>query len=90
MTSREVEELAREVGREFPGEAYDLVKRNCNSFADAFCERLLGHGIPGWVNRLSYFGASLDHRFDVLGRKTHPEHGSSSPFWSSQAVGLRV
>ena len=32
---------------EFGPDAYNVLLRNCNHFADAFCRRLLGKGIPG-------------------------------------------
>merc|ERR1712157_218956 len=30
--------------------------KNCNHFSDKFAKSLLGHGIPGWVNRLAFIG----------------------------------
>eukprot|EP00002_Diphylleia_rotans_P008183 TRINITY_DN1791_c0_g4_i1.p1 TRINITY_DN1791_c0_g4~~TRINITY_DN1791_c0_g4_i1.p1 ORF type:complete len:228 (+),score=15.50 TRINITY_DN1791_c0_g4_i1:305-988(+) len=57
MSSREVERLLDEMGREFTGSSYHLVNRNCNHFADEFCRRTMGRGIPGWVNRLAFMGS---------------------------------
>jgi len=45
---------------EYPGDDYDLLRRNCCHFADDFCKRLGTGGIPGWVHRLARLGASVD------------------------------
>ncbi|KAJ6935427.1 hypothetical protein NC652_010441 [Populus alba x Populus x berolinensis] len=37
------QEILRELCREWPGDAYDLLAKNCNHFCDEFCERL---GVP--------------------------------------------
>jgi hypothetical protein len=36
------------------GCSINLIIRNCNHFADDFCRRLMGRGIPRWINRLPY------------------------------------
>ena len=41
---------------EFGPDRYNLIKRNCNHFANALVWRLLGRTIPGHVNRLADFG----------------------------------
>ena len=33
-----------------------ITDRNCNSFSDDLCRRLVGRGLPKWINRLAYFG----------------------------------
>jgi hypothetical protein len=33
--------------------------RNCNTYADALCQLLLGKPIPGYVNRAAYLGSFL-------------------------------
>jgi len=45
--------IIAELRGEFPGNSYDLVTRNCNTFSDELCRRLCGQGIPSWVNRLA-------------------------------------
>ena len=42
----------------FPPGSYDLCKKNCNHFAEAFCQALVGVSIPPWVNRAAGFGSS--------------------------------
>ena len=40
----------------FGGEDYNLIRKNCNSFANALCWKLLQKTIPGHVNRLADIG----------------------------------
>eukprot|EP00850_Spirogloea_muscicola_P024731 SM001396S00200 [mRNA] locus=s1396:623:1985:- [translate_table: standard] len=48
--------LVVELKREWQGRQYDLLKRNCNHFCDAFCQRLGVGRIPPWVNRIANAG----------------------------------
>lgn len=41
---------------EFGPDRYNLIRRNCNHFANALVWRLLNRTIPGHVNRLADFG----------------------------------
>ncbi|GJN00750.1 hypothetical protein PR202_ga17954 [Eleusine coracana subsp. coracana] len=46
-----------DLAADFPGDAYNLVSRNCNHFCDAACRRLVRAArIPRWVNRLAKIG----------------------------------
>ncbi|KAF8008736.1 hypothetical protein BT93_K2401 [Corymbia citriodora subsp. variegata] len=51
-----VNQILRELSREWPGHTYDLLSRNCNHFCDEFCERLGVPKLPGWVNRFAHAG----------------------------------
>ncbi|XP_052187243.1 uncharacterized protein LOC127798010 [Diospyros lotus] len=51
-----VNQILRELTREWPGYSYDLLSKNCNHFCDEFCERLGVPKIPGWVNRFAHAG----------------------------------
>ncbi|KAH1089830.1 hypothetical protein J1N35_017087 [Gossypium stocksii] len=51
-----VNQILRELSREWPGSSYDLLSRNCNHFCDDFCERLGVQKLPGWVNRFANAG----------------------------------
>ena len=48
--------LAQDLRDEFGPDRYNLIRRNCNHFANALVWRLLGRSIPGHVNRLADFG----------------------------------
>ena len=58
LSRAEVRALMSDLAAEFPGDAYNLVSRNCNHFCDAACRRLVAGRarIPRWVNRLAKIG----------------------------------
>lgn len=74
LSPGDVAGLISELLDEFPGDSYDLLRRNCCHFADEFSRRLGAGRIPGWVHRLARVGALVD---DVLQRfsKAHGQHG---------------
>lgn len=45
---------------EYPPGGYDLLRRNCCTFAEDLCIRLGVGGIPSWIHRLARIGASLE------------------------------
>jgi len=45
-----------EMRQQWPGEEYDIFRRNCGTFANALCHRLGVGGIPVWVNQLAEEG----------------------------------
>ncbi|XP_022724151.1 desumoylating isopeptidase 2-like [Durio zibethinus] len=51
-----VNQILRELSREWPGSSYDLLSKNCNHFCDEFCKRLGVQKLPGWVNRFANAG----------------------------------
>ncbi|XP_052157537.1 deSI-like protein At4g17486 [Oryza glaberrima] len=56
LTRAEVRAVMADLAADFPGDAYNLVSRNCNHFCDAACRRLVRARIPRWVNRLAKIG----------------------------------
>lgn len=62
----------------FPKGSYDLLNKNCNSFSDAFSERLLGVGIPKWINRLANAGSTLSAVIPVRTGKPKPRNAIES------------
>jgi len=59
LSKVEALQTVKELAREWKGQEYDLVNHNCNDFCEALSIKLLGVGIPAWVNRLARFGAGL-------------------------------
>ncbi|XP_010255243.1 PREDICTED: deSI-like protein At4g17486 [Nelumbo nucifera] len=59
-----VNQILRELSREWPGDSYDLLSKNCNHFCDEFCERLGVPKLPAWVNRFANAG---DAAMEVAG-----------------------
>jgi len=55
-TTGDVRNIIDSMLSDWPGQGYHLLSRNCNHFSDAFLMRLLGFGLPPWINRLAYVG----------------------------------
>lgn len=51
-----VNQIFRELTREWPGHTYDLLSRNCNHFCDVLCERL---GVPKLPGKAYYLGIRI-------------------------------
>ncbi|KAK1303461.1 hypothetical protein QJS10_CPB11g00794 [Acorus calamus] len=56
LSNSKVNQILRELSREWPGNSYDLLSKNCNHFCDLFCERLEVPKLPAWVNRFANAG----------------------------------
>jgi len=56
----EIAMLISDLIEEYPGDDYDLLKRNCCHFADEFTQRLGCGRIPKWIHRLARLGARVD------------------------------
>lgn len=56
-TSRDLDRVLDELREQFKGESYHLLTMNCNSFAEALLQRLVGKSLPGYVNRMAYLGS---------------------------------
>lgn len=59
ITPRELQRVIDELSDEFPGNSYHPLTRNCNTFSNELCMRLLKTGIPSYVNRLANVGSAL-------------------------------
>ena len=56
MSEAEVRSLMEELGKDYRGNAYNLITKNCNHFCNRVCIKLTGNPIPNWVNRLARIG----------------------------------
>ena len=45
---------------EYPGQGYDVFRRNCCHFAEDLCERVGVQKLPDWIYRLARIGAAAD------------------------------
>lgn len=55
-SANDVSRVVKELRELFAPGTYDLLEKNCNTFSQAFCDRLIGVEIPRWVNRLANTG----------------------------------
>merc|ERR1712224_741344 len=60
MSLEDVKLLLEQLGSEWPGASYDLLRRNCCHFCDDFCQKLGVGPIPQWVTNLAGAGATVD------------------------------
>jgi len=65
LSPEDIADIISQMIEEYPGDDYDLLRRNCCHFADDFCQRLRVSRIPGWVHRLARVGAGLDGALQV-------------------------
>jgi hypothetical protein len=51
LSALEVNCLIASLKREWHGEDYHLLERNCCSFADVLCQEIVGEPVPNWLTR---------------------------------------
>jgi len=59
LSEKEIERVIEELSNDYPGNGYHPLTKNCNTFANELCLRLVKKGIPGYVNRLANLGSTL-------------------------------
>uniref|UniRef100_A0A834R1V6 Desumoylating isopeptidase 2 n=1 Tax=Sarcoptes scabiei TaxID=52283 RepID=A0A834R1V6_SARSC len=55
----DVRQIVKEMGKEFKGDKYHLLHKNCNHFSDHFLKYLCGKNLPPWINRLAYLSTCV-------------------------------
>jgi hypothetical protein len=56
MSSSEIDAVVNDMRQDYPGNRYNLLGCNCNSFANELCRSLINKSCPGYVNRLARLG----------------------------------
>jgi deubiquitinase DESI2 len=59
-TSSELDRILDELRPAFGGDKYNLLNRNCNTFSEALCLKLVRRSIPGFINRLATIGSYVE------------------------------
>jgi len=62
ITSVTVADLSRileDMRQNYRADTYDILNQNCNHFTNDLAHRLLGTGIPNYVNKLAKFGGFI-------------------------------
>jgi len=82
MPPSEFRTFIESVASEYHGDTYHLITKNCNHFTDDIACRMTGKHIPGWVNRLAWFGnlcsCLLPESLQVTSVKQLPEYHAST------------
>jgi len=81
-----VNQILRELSREWPGHSYDLLSKNCNHFCDEFCEKLGVSKLPGWVNRFAHAG---DTAAEIVGNTAFRMRQAKTEIVSASKVAYR-
>ena len=91
LSSAEIEEVIRRISSNFfSGDEYHLLTQNCNTFSDALSIELLGHPIPGHINRMANMGVCFGNCMSgaigapplAVGRVRENHRGTASPVHS--------
>lgn len=59
LRSHEVNKIIQEMGRDYKGDQYHLINRNCNHFTHQLVKKLTGQEAPAWINRLASISGSI-------------------------------
>ena len=56
-TNKQLENIICQMRRDFDGDTYHVMMKNCNAFSNALLMKIFNRGIPGYINRSAYIGS---------------------------------
>ncbi|KAK3092508.1 hypothetical protein FSP39_003797 [Pinctada imbricata] len=59
FTPEDVRGIVEQLGKDYKGDQYHLLNKNCNHFTAALTQILCGKEPPSWVNRLAYISTCI-------------------------------
>lgn len=66
----DISKIISELLDEYPGNSYDLLRKNCCHFANDFAKRIGAGCVPSWVHRLARVGAFVDDVLERVGKRS--------------------
>merc|ERR1719188_770523 len=81
LSAEEVADVISQMIEEYPGDDYNLLRRNCCHFADDFARRLGAGRLPGWVHRLARVGALVDSTMQRVANRSLLGDDDSDSDW---------
>ena len=89
-TSDEISSVIDSLRSSYKGEDYNILSRNCNSFANDLCNQIVGRSIPGYVNRLAFLGSHFSCLLpDSMTNNAPVDSNSSSSSGSNRGASYR-
>ncbi|ETW08848.1 hypothetical protein H310_01351 [Aphanomyces invadans] len=79
-TYQDAKRILDDMRSEFNGSHYNLLTKNCNTFANEACLRLVGQPIPAYINRIAYLGSCFSCLIPKQLTGEAPVQGSDAMF----------
>lgn len=79
LSPKEIISALDQLKSEYSGKSYNLILRNCNNFSNDVSLKLLGKGIPSYINRLACLGTFVKCLIPKEFMKGPSEDASAAP-----------